>query len=301
MAVQKQNVLVAGATGYLGGFVARELKSRGHFVRALARSPGRLEPLKDTLDEIVQAEITVPATLEGICEGIDTVFSSVGITKQKDGLTFRDVDYQGNRNLLQAARAAGVKKFIYVSVFNGPALRHLDIVRAHEDFVDELKASGIDYAVIRPTGYFSDMGEFFTMASRGRVYLFGDGKNRVNPIHGADLAEVCADTLESGRQEIDVGGPEVLSWGEIAELAFAVLGKPARISHVPLWIAKAAVAAARLFNRHRGELMAFFVEMGTGEVVAPAAGTHTLARHFEGLARQEGGSSISLSSLTKPE
>jgi uncharacterized protein YbjT (DUF2867 family) len=75
-----------------------------------------------------------------------------------------------------------------VSVFNGPNLRHLDIVRAHEDFVDVLKASGLDYSVIRPTGFFSDMSEFYKMARRGRVYLLGRGNNRVNPIHGADLA-----------------------------------------------------------------------------------------------------------------
>ena len=291
MTAKKQRVLVAGATGYLGGFVAREFKSRGHFVRALARSPGKLDPMKDQLDDIVKAEVTVPGTLKQVCEGIDVVFSSVGITKQKGRLTFRDVDYQGNKNLLDAARSAGVQKFIYVSVFNGPALLHLDIVKAHEDFVGELKASGMNYTVVRPTGYFSDMGEFFKMASKGRVYLFGPGSNRINPIHGADLAAVCADALEGERQEVEVGGPEILNWREIAELAFKTLGKPAKISSVPIRLAKTAVAATRIFNRHQGELLAFFTEMGTSEVVAPAAGTRTLARHFEELAQtRESGS-----------
>jgi uncharacterized protein YbjT (DUF2867 family) len=143
----------------------------------------------------------------------------------------------------------------------------------------------MNYAVIRPTGYFSDMGEFFKMAAKGRIYLFGRGYNRVNPIHGADLAEVCVDLLEGERQEADVGGPEVLTWREIAELSFAALGKPARISSIPVWTARAAVAATRLFNRHQGELLAFFTEMGISEVIAPAAGTRTLGRHFEELAR----------------
>lgn len=286
MATQVHRVLVAGATGYLGGHVACELKSRGHYVRALARNPHKLDGLRVQLDDIVKAEITVPATLEGSCDGMDTVFSSVGITKQKDGLTFRDVDYQGNLNLLEAARAAGVEKFIYVSVFNGPNLLHLDIVRAHEDFVAEMKASGMNYAVIRPTGYFSDMGEFFNMATKGRVYLFGPGNNRVNPIHGADLATLCADVLEGEKQEIDVGGPEILSWREIAKLAFDALEKPAKISSIPVLMAKASVAATRLFNRHQGELLAFFAEMGLSDVVAPSAGTHTLQRHFEELARR---------------
>lgn len=85
-----KRVLVAGATGYLGGFVAPEFKARGHFVRALARSPEKLDRIKDSLDEIVRGEVTRPETLERVCEGIDVVFSSVGITKQKDNLTFQE-------------------------------------------------------------------------------------------------------------------------------------------------------------------------------------------------------------------
>ena len=284
MASAKQRVLVAGATGYLGGFVAREFKSRGHFVRALARSAHKLDCMKEELDEIVEGEITKPQSIEGICDGIDVVFSSVGITKQKDKLTFKDVDYQGNKNLLDIALAAGVRKFIYVSVLDGPKLLHLDIVKAHEDFVDALKSSGMSYAIIRPTGYFSDMGEFFNMAKKGRVFLFGSGTNKVNPIHGADLAITCVDAVESETREIDVGGPEVLSWREIAGLACEAQGKPVKISSVPIPLMRLVVAATRIFSKHQGELLAFFTAMGTSNVIAPKTGTRTLKAHYEGLA-----------------
>jgi uncharacterized protein YbjT (DUF2867 family) len=278
-----KRVLVAGATGYLGGFVARELRARGHFIRAVARSPRKLEPLRGSLDEIVEAEITLPESLTGICDGIDMVFSSIGITRQKDGLTFRDVDYRGNKNLLEAALDAGVRKFVYVSVLNGPRLRHLEIVDAHEMFVDELKKSGISYAVLRPTGYFSDMGEIFRMARKGRVWLIGSGRNLVNPIHGADLAVACADAMESERTEIDVGGPETMSWIEVAELAFEVLGRPVRVSRIPAWLMWSIVKTARLFNAHQGELLAFFTTMATVDVVAPSIGTRTLLSHYRSL------------------
>jgi uncharacterized protein YbjT (DUF2867 family) len=283
-----QRVLVAGATGYLGGFVADEFKRRGHFVRALARSPGKLEKRRASLDEIFQGEITRPETLKGACDGIDVVFSSVGITRQKDGLTFRDVDYQGNLNLLQVARRSSVEKFIYVSVFNGPNLLHLDIVKAHEDFVDELRTCGIDYAVLRPTGYFSDMEEILKMARRGRVYLIGPGDNKMNPIHGADLAVSCVDALEAEREEIDVGGPEVVTYRQIAELAFRSLGKPARVSSVPVWVMNSTIAGIKLFNKQQGELLAFFATAMTGDVVAPAAGSRRLADHFGSLQSEEG-------------
>jgi uncharacterized protein YbjT (DUF2867 family) len=278
-----KRILVAGATGYLGSFVAREFKSQGHFVRALARSPEKLDNLDPAPDEIVQGEITRPETLANVCDGIDIVFSSVGITRQKDKLTFRDVDYQGNKNLLEAALKAGVEKFIYVSVFNGPNLPHLAIIKAHEDFVDELKISGINYAVIRPTGYFSDMQEFIKMAQKGRIYLIGKGDNKGNPIHGADLAKTCVDAIAGEHQEIDVGGPQIMTYRDIAELAFQCLGKAPRISSLPVWLMKMAVTVTKMFSTHNGELLAFFTTAMTRDSVAPQTGTHTLKAYYQGL------------------
>ncbi|MGD8414698.1 MAG: SDR family oxidoreductase [Candidatus Latescibacterota bacterium] len=282
-----RRVLVAGATGYLGGFVVGEFKSRGYFVRALARSPEKLERLSKSPDEVAVAEVTQPGSLDNVCDGMDVVFSSIGITRQKDGLTFRDVDYRGNKNLLDAARQAGVRKFVYVSAFNGRKLRHLDIIAAHEDFVDELKGSDMDYTVVRPTGYFSDMGELFDMARKGRVWLIGTGKNRVNPIHGADLAVSCVDAAEGDETEIDVGGPETLTWEEVAGLAFEVVGRPPKITRVPVWLVWPAVKLVRLFNRHQGELLAFFTTMATTDVVAPPAGTHEIEAYFRSLGESE--------------
>jgi uncharacterized protein YbjT (DUF2867 family) len=276
-------VLVAGATGYLGGFVAREFKSRGYFVRALARSPEKLDPIRGSLDEVIQAEVTQPETLEGICDGIDVVFSSVGITKQKDGLTFKDVDYQGNRNLLEVAERAGVRKFIYTSVFRGPSLLHLAIVKAHEDFVTVLKASGMEYAVLRPNGFFSDMGEYLRMARKGRVYLIGRGENRINPIHGADLARVCVNAAEGSVEEIDAGGPEVMTHREIARLAWRSLGKKERITSVPPWMMRGLASLTKIFNTHQGELLAFMTEAMTADAVAPSEGSRSLSDYFHEL------------------
>jgi uncharacterized protein YbjT (DUF2867 family) len=287
-----KRVLVAGATGYLGRFVARELTSRGHVVRALCRSPQKLDDLRDELDEIVQGEVTQPETLTHVCDDIDVVFSSVGITRQKGPLTFKDVDYQGNKNLLQVARRAGVKKFIYVSALHGAELTHLDIVKAHEDFVAELKASGLDYTVVRPTGFFSDMEEVLEMARKGRVFLFGQGDCRVNPIHGADLAVRCADLLELEQRqlEIEVGGPETMTWREVAALALRVAGRAQKITAVPLWCMAVVIFATRLFNRHQAELIAFFTAMATRDVVAPATGSHTLEAHFRQRMKSAGAS-----------
>jgi uncharacterized protein YbjT (DUF2867 family) len=70
------------------------------------------------------------------------------------------------------------------------------------------------------------MGDFLSMARSGRIWLFGTGATRINPIHGADLARAVVDTTEAGRGWLDVGGPEVFTQEEIAQLAFAALDRP---------------------------------------------------------------------------
>jgi uncharacterized protein YbjT (DUF2867 family) len=127
------------------------------------------------------------------------------------------------------------------------------------------------------------MGEYFQMALSGRVYLIGDGKKRLNPIHGADLARVCADALTGGDAEVPAGGPIVYSQNEIAELAFSILGKPPKITRIPTWMAGAAIKALRLFDRHAADLFDFFATAGQYENVAPQFGTHTLDDYFRDL------------------
>jgi uncharacterized protein YbjT (DUF2867 family) len=230
-------------------------------------------------------QVTQPETLASLCHGIDVVFSSVGLTRQKDRLTFHDVDYQGNKNILDRALEASVAKFLYVSVYNAQLMGHLAIVKAHEDFVRALQASGMPHTILRPTGYFSDIGEYFQMAQSGRAYLIGDGKNHLNPIHGADLACVCAEAISGSDAEIPAGGPVVYSQNEIAELAFSILGKSPRITHIPHWLAGAVIGAMRLLDRHAADLFDFFATAGQYENVAPCFGTHTLDDYFRELSR----------------
>ena len=286
-------VLIAGSTGYLGHFVVREFKRRGYWIRALARNPERLaEPgpflapaVRDQIDDLFVGQVTRPETLAGLFDGIDVVFSSVGLTRQKDGLTFHDVDYQGNKNILDCALEASVTKFLYVSVYNAQLMEHLAIVKAHEEFVRGLQASGMPHTILRPAGYFSDIGEYFQMAQAGRAYLIGDGKNRLNPIHGADLANVCAEALTGGDAEVPAGGPVIYSQNEIAELAFSVLGKPPRITHIPAGLARVGIGAMRLFDRHAADLFDFFATAGRYDNVAPCFGTHALDEYFRELSR----------------
>ena len=74
------------------------------------------------------------------------------------------------------------------------------------------------------------------MANKGRIYLFGNGKYKSNPIHGDDLAKVCVDTIGKVEKEILVGGPEVFTQIELAEVAFEAVGKSVKITFIPNWV-----------------------------------------------------------------
>lgn len=289
----QRNVLVAGASGYLGRYAVAEFSARGYAVRALVRDPGRLsgagpnfEPDVSSLVADVHVGDAVDRdSLRGACKGIDVVFSCMGLTKPQEGVTSLQVDHLGNRALLEEAIASGVKRFVYVSVFNADKMMDSDIVRAHELFVADLKASGMPYTVIRPGAYFNDMGMFFDFARKGHVFLFGDGANRFNPIHGADLARVCADAAEdAGGHELAVGGPETFTYDETNRLAFDALGLPASITHVPMWVGDAALFALGLFNRPMASIMSFALSVSRMDNVAPATGSRRLQEFYRDLA-----------------
>ena len=276
-----KKILIAGATGYLGRFAVQEFKKQGFWVRALARTPEKLDTLREYIDEPFIGEVTDKSSLSGICKNIDIVFSSIGITRQKDNLTFMDVDYQGNKNLLEEACKEGCTKFIFVSVFNADKMKHLKGIQAKLRFEEALKKSGMDYSIIYPNGFFSDMLEYLQMANKGKGYVFGSGNNRINPIHGKDLAEVCVNAADSHQKEIRVGGPDILTHNDILTMAFETLGKKTKISRIPLWVRNLTVGILRIFTSMKTYgPVEFFMTVLAMDLVAPGYGRHHLRDFF---------------------
>ncbi|WP_298434813.1 SDR family oxidoreductase [uncultured Jannaschia sp.] len=280
------HVLVAGATGYLGRALCAAYARQGHHVTALVRDASRAEGLADVL---VVAEATRPETLVGVMDGIDLVVSTLGITRQADGLGYREVDYGANLTLLREAERGGVARFAYIHVLHADRMSEVPLVAAKAAFVEALHASDIPATVIATTGFFSDMGDFFAMARAGRVWLFGDGSGRLNPIDGADLAAAVVDATETGRGWVEIGGPDVMTQEEIACVAFAALGRPARITHLPDALRRAALVLLPLLPRRIGGPARFFLTALGLDMVAPRHGERRLKAHFASLAA--GGSS----------
>lgn len=195
-----KRVLLAGATGYLGSYIAEALQKRGYRVRAIARHPETLKQKNVATDEVLRAE---------------------------------------------------------------------------------LKKSGLGYGVIRPNGFFSDLSSFYHMAQKGRVYLFGNGDVKSNPIDGEDLAEVCVDAIEMSDKEIDVGGPETLTQNEMAMMAFQVSGKTPKITHLPDWLGRVLLKTVNGFTGSRiSGPMEFFLTVMAMDMLAPEYGNHRLEDYF---------------------
>jgi len=281
-------VLVASATGYIGGHVVRALHDAGYRVRALARDPSRLASVDDACDEVFVGRATNLAELDGVCADVDIVFSSIGIRSFGPRPSFWDVDYHANMNLLLQALRAGVRHFIFISVLHAEKTRACSpIAEARERVVDALQRSDITWTVLRPTGLFNDMAEIAGMARRGLNVVVGDGRSRINPIHGADVAEevihCIADTSRHNRA-MDLGGPDTYTYRELGLLAGEVFGRRVRTISIPPSLIGLAGTALTPFNGNAAALLKMVQLLGETDVVGTPVGDHHLRDFFRELA-----------------
>lgn len=280
-------ILVAGAGGHLGRHVVRAFRARGHRVRALTRRADAT-PAALGADEIAPGDLRRAETLPAACAGVDAVFSCAGASLDMravgDRRTFAEVDERGNLALLDAARQAGVARFGYVSLAGGAALAHTEYARAHEAVVAALARSGMAHTVVRPTALFWFLDEMVRMARGGRGAVIGDGTARTNPIHEADAADACVDAMADGVADLPLGGPEVLTREAIVRLAFAAVGKPPRIAHLPPAVARGMTAVVRPFHARLAAVLEFGAAVSVVDAVAPPRGTRTLGAYFRDVA-----------------
>lgn len=275
-------VVVAGATGYAGRFLVRELVSRGHRVRAVVRSRPRAEadgaygaPALEGVAEWCEGEVTDPTFAEAVTQGAQRVVSALGVTRQKADPW--DVDYRANLQVLAGAERHHVQSFLFVNVLHADA-GHSLLLRAKAAFSQVLRRSEVAHQIINPSGYFSDVSELLTMARRG-VIAIPPGEARLAPIHGADLARYCADRLEA-TGTWDVGGPAVFTWRELAELAAAAVGRRCRIVTIPRTALAAGMWCARRVGGRTETWAEFFADGIRQDAIGEPFGEHQLGPYF---------------------
>ena len=223
-------ILVAGATGLLGSTVTRELLAAGHPVRVLVRPASGYGTLADAGAEVVIGDLKDPPSLTTACQGIATVITTAN-SAARPGETVEAVDVEGNRNLIDAAREAGVDHFIFVSALGASEANPVPFMRAKALTEAYLMDSGIAWTIVRPN-IFMDVWVNTLVGLPLRagepITLVGEARRRHSMVAVRDVAAFIVASVgnEAARNRlIRVGGPEAISWRDVVAAAERTLGR----------------------------------------------------------------------------
>jgi uncharacterized protein YbjT (DUF2867 family) len=247
-------ILVVGATGLVGGQVCSRLAANGVSARALVRatsSPEKVTGLRAQGVDVVQADLRDPASLGAACAGVDAVIctvSSMPFAYEPGVNDIQTTDLDGVKNLIDAARRAGVGHFVYTS-FSANLDLDFPLGRAKRAVEAHLMNSGMEYTILRPSCF---MEVWLSPAvgfdpGNGSVTLYGEGTQPVSYIATADVAAfaVASLTAPAARNAIlELGGPEALSQREAKEVFEEVLGRSVATQSVPVEALQGQLAAA---------------------------------------------------------
>lgn len=279
-----KKILLAGATGHLGKHIFRELKLKEYEVRVLARSIIKAKSLFPDPNEVVLADATKLASLEGCCEGVEVVISSLGksvsLRHQGNG-SFHDIDYIANLNLLEEAKRSGVKQFIYISAFGADKFPGLAYFKAHADFENALVQSGLSYTILQPVALFSAFEEMMNLARRGRFGQLDIGEKLVNPVYDGDVAKIAVDNIGQPSQKIPLGGPCTYTRQELTQMVCEAAGYTGGFPKIPFEYVDTLLPFVRLLSRSLYDKLAFMVAVSKVDCIAPAIGEHSLEAYFE--------------------
>jgi len=235
--------LVVGATGPigLGGEICRQLRAAGEPVRALVRPTADQERVANLTRlgvAFVEGDLKDRASLDAACQGVRVVISSATTTvSRQPGDTIEAVDLAEQIQLVDAAQAAGVAQFIYIS-FSGNIDLDFPLRNAKRSVEQHLKQSGLTYTILRPS-YFMEawlspvVGFDFPNA---QATIYGQGRNKLSWISLADVARfavACRDHPAARNATFELGGPEALSPLEVVRIFEAVGGRPFEVQHIP--------------------------------------------------------------------
>ena len=251
-------ILVTGATGFIGRHLVPGLRSLEQPTRCLVRSNSRGRKLEAQGCVLARGDMSDPDSLRAACEGIDTVIHLVAIIRGKPN-DYRQLMAAGTKELVEAAGAARVRRFILVSAL-GLAEETFELTPYYEAKWSEertLKASGLEHVIFRPSFVFARSGGVLPTFIRLVRFspltpVLGPGTQRIQPVAIEDVVShlIKAIELEGARDRtFDLAGPDQVSWDELYGLIASVLGKRRRRVHIPFALARAEAA---LFERLPG-------------------------------------------------
>lgn len=231
---------IVGASGVLGGRIAGKLLDRGDAARLFTREPRKLDGPRGRGAEVVRADLRHTDWMTGALDGIETlVLAAHGMVPPVRNNNPHRTDDRGNRRIIDAAAAAGVRRIIFVSVADAHPQSHVRFLRIKGAVEEHLKGSGCDHLIVRPTVFIETHAILLLaepLRTSGKVQLFGHGRTPLNWVSADDVADfIVTGAAANGdaRSVATIGGPDRLSRIQVLEIIEARLGRRATRRHMP--------------------------------------------------------------------
>jgi uncharacterized protein YbjT (DUF2867 family) len=279
-------ILIVGASGRLGSVVVRHLLAQGKSIRVMTRNPLGLAHLKQQRAEIVSGDLRDPASLASACQGVEQVLAAAHALDGKGDNNPQTVDDMGNRHLIDAAKAAGAKHFIFVSVQGASPDSPLEFFRIKYHTEEYLQASGLNFTILRPSAYMELWAQLIGQPIReqGKTTIFGRGDNPINFVSVEDVARFVRIALDDPRTRnavIEVGGPENLTMNQLAEIFEHASRRQAKKRHIPLPMMRLMSILMRPLNPAMSRLIRNGIYMDTANLrYDTAAIAHSFGIHL---------------------
>ncbi|UZH54665.1 NAD(P)H-binding protein [Salinimicrobium tongyeongense] len=281
----KEKILLAGASGALGLEVLKLLHQQGKEVRVLVHSEDGAKKVSPYTTDIWKADASEGNdSIKDITKDVSIVISTLGKSVSlftNRGKSFVENDFYANFNILDDAIKNGVKRFIYVSIKGAEKALEYEVAKSHKMFEDALTASGLDYTIIRPVGFFSGLNDLAIMAKRKVIPIVGDGKARTNSIHQKDLARVVVGYLHEGPDLKEVGGPLTHTRREMADMIAEKIG--GRVIPVPEKIAEWGMFLPEMVDDDISAKLHYFKFVTTHDMVGEKNGEITFEEYLNSL------------------
>jgi len=271
-------ILVAGATGLVGREICRLLRDRGEPVRAIARktsNPQVVDDLEKYGAEVVFADLKDPASLRSACKNAQRVVSTASSTfSRQEGDSIESVDRLGQIRLIDAAKAAGVRRFVLISFNHQKAPASCALTEAKNAAEQHLMKSGMEYTILRASPF---MEVWLSPAlgfdaANGKATIYGSGKNPISWISLFDVAVFAVESVdkpEARNQIIEIGGPEALSPFEVVRIFEEKTGRKFDVQHVPEEALEAQRASATDPLQHSFACLMLYYAKGDRIDMAP--------------------------------
>lgn len=246
-------IVVTGGSGYIGSYIVWELVKAGEQVRVMvhnterAKQEGRLAGLPV---EWVQGDVTRPETLAAVMQGASAVIHTVAIAIEKGGRTYEEINFTGTVNVVDAAKAAGVQRFLNMCQLGADSSLPYRFLASKGKAQEYVAQSGLDWTAFRPSSVWGPEDEFANSFARlipltPIIFpIIGDENARFESVYVGDVAATVVKTLHdptTRHQEYELGGPEILTLEEIERRTLRALGKKRKLIHMPMGLIRLAV------------------------------------------------------------